>query len=154
MKPVLQALVLADHVYTDSVTGKKIVAGIFHRLWFRKNVPPEVRDVGGQATATFQIQPSGHQAGSPFCYVSLTDVHGEQDFEMRFVDLGDNKSLFGTTFRVKSDDPLQTVEVVVPLPMLPTNKPGTFALELLWNGEPLGAHRVVVGEIPQKGTAG
>ena len=32
-KPVLQAMVLADHVYQDSTTGKFIIAGTFTRLW-------------------------------------------------------------------------------------------------------------------------
>src|SRR5262245_20539702 len=32
-KPVLQAMVLADHVYQDNTTGKFIIAGTFTRLW-------------------------------------------------------------------------------------------------------------------------
>ena len=31
-KPVLQALVLADHVYQDKTTGKMVIAGTFNRL--------------------------------------------------------------------------------------------------------------------------
>jgi hypothetical protein len=76
----------------------------------------------------------------------MTEVHKNQQFELRYVDLAEDKSLFGTTFTLSSDDPLQTVEFALPLPMLPTGKAGTFALELLWQNEPLGSHRINVDE--------
>ena len=31
-KPVLQSLILADHVYEDKLTGKRIIAGVFNRI--------------------------------------------------------------------------------------------------------------------------
>jgi hypothetical protein len=147
LKPVLQALLVADHVYVDTVTGKKIVAGIFHRLRFARNVETkQVQEEGGEAEIQMQIAPGGHRAGSPFCYVSMTDVHGQQDFELRYVDLARDQVLLSTKFRVDSKDPVQTVEVILPLPLLP-NQAGGFALELLWNNEHLGSHRITVEEI-------
>src|SRR6478736_1940762 len=31
-RPVLQSLILADHVYEDKLTGKRIIAGVFNRI--------------------------------------------------------------------------------------------------------------------------
>jgi len=152
VKPVLQALLVADHVYSDSVTGKKIVAGIFHRLMFKRpNVPEEQAE---PPKPVIQVGSSGHRAGSPFCYLSLTEVRGEQPFELRFVDLGTDTVIFGTKFGFKSDNPLQTIEHILPLPTLPINKPGVFALELLWNNEPLGSHWIVVDEVGDEKRSG
>jgi hypothetical protein len=153
VKPVLQALLVADHVYVDAVTGKKVVAGIFHRLLFKKPKaqPAEIQVPDQNATVIIPVSPGGHQSGSPFCYISLTEVRGEQHFELRYVDLDDYKALMGTKFVVRSNDPIQTVEIVLPLPNLPAEKPGTCALELLWNDEPLGSHRINVAEITEEG---
>lgn len=152
MKPVLQALLVADHVYTDAVTGKKIVAGIFHRLLFRKTPPRAAQAPIEEEEPGVQIQVSagGHRAGSPFCYISLTDLHGPQEFELRYVDLANDLVLMKAGFEIQTDDPLATAEVTLPLPTLPSDKPGTFALELLWKNEPLGSHRIIVSEQPQE----
>jgi len=86
------------------------------------------------------------QSGSPFCYISLTEVRGRSSFELRYVDLAEDKVLFGTQFEIDCNNPLETVELVFPLPLLPGSRPGTFVLELLWNNEPLGYHRITVEE--------
>jgi hypothetical protein len=146
VKPVLQALLLADRVYEDKVTGKKIVVGIFHSIFFkRKEVfEKELERSGGN----LPVSPGGFQAGSPFAYISLTEIRGEQKFVARYVDLSDDNVLFQCTFKASVPDPLQIVDVIVPLPPLPTNKAGVFALELLWKDEPLGAYRIIVKEMP------
>ena len=54
MTPVLQALVVADRVYEDKGTGKKIIAGTFSRLFFKKPAP---------AGQPIQIPPSGRRSG-------------------------------------------------------------------------------------------
>ena len=148
MKPVLQALLVADHVYADAATGKKIVAGIFHRLMFKRPPPPE--EPGQQTASVVHIGSGGHRAGSPFCYLSLTEVRGEQSFELRYVDLGTDTAIFGTKFTFKSNNPLHTIEHILPLPTLPAAKPGVFALELLWNNESLGSHRIIVDEVAEE----
>ena len=139
---------MADHVYTDAVTGKKIVAGIFHRILFTEPKPSEAQREGANEI-NLQITPGGHRAGSPFCYISMTEVRGEQEFDLRFVDLGADQVLLATKFRVTCNDPVEVIEVVLPLPMLPLPmppRPGTYALELLWKDEPLGSHRIIVAE--------
>ena len=148
MKPVLQALLVADHVYIDKVTGKKVVAGIFHRLWFKKaQRVPEIN--AEQGTIKIEIPASGHQSGSPFCYISLTELRGKQPLALRYVRLDDYKVIFRTEFTIECQNPLETIAIVFPLPVLPTHTPGIFALELLWNEEPLGSHRLIVEELKE-----
>jgi hypothetical protein len=149
VKPILQALLLADHVYTDSVTGKKIVAGIFHSVFIRRDLPEELKKALEGAEVKVRVRASGYQAGSPFCYVSMTEVRGEQHFQLRFVDLADESALLEGGFAATSTNPLDTIEIIIPLPTLPITKTGNYALELLWNSEPLGVHRLKVVEAPE-----
>ncbi|MCC7475555.1 MAG: hypothetical protein IT425_09180 [Pirellulales bacterium] len=149
MKPILQALLMADHVYVDAATKKKIVVGIFHRMTFAtKREGLEAPNADG--TRQIQVPLSGHLSGSPFCYVSLTEVRGKQPFTLRFVHLDEDRALFQTTFEVECNNPLETIEAVFPLPYLPVKGPGHYALELLWGMEPLGCHRIVAVEGPQR----
>ena len=146
MKPVLQALLLADHVYQDANTGKKIVAGTFNGLRVFKKQEQEAEELaeGEMAkTPVAQVQ----QAGSPYAYVNITEVHGSTSFELRYVDLDSHEVVFHTspiTAEVKT--PLDTIEIVIPVPSLPP-RPGVYALELVWQDEVLGSHRIVVKEI-------
>ncbi len=142
--PKLQSLLLADKIYEDRATGKKVVAGIFHKLFFQKQTL--VREVveGGEKRV---LIPGGMQSGSPSCYISLTDVSGRVKFELRYVSLKDETVLLKTGFLVESEDRLGTVEIILPLPTLPTLYAGVFALELLADDEPLGSLRVIVEEI-------
>ncbi len=148
MKPVLQALLVADHVYTDKLTGKYIIAGVFQALFFKKKEPVIEQDIKAGKTS-MGVPLGGGQAGSPFCYISLTDVRDKQDFELHYVALVDNKSLFSTGFTVECNDPLSIVQLSLPLPALPYDKPGVYALELLWNNELLGSHKIVVSELAE-----
>jgi hypothetical protein len=139
--PVLQALVVADRVYEDKGTGKKIIAGTFSRLFFKKPAP---------AGQPIQIPPSGAQMGSPFAYISLTDIHGAASLIIRYIRLDgpEGKPVFQTdAINVRCEDRLATVELAIPLPPLPIIK-GVFALEVLCEGELLGSHKIVVDEAP------
>jgi len=141
VKPVLQAILLADHVYVDKGTGKHVVAGVFDRLSF---IPKERREEAELAKENVVL--GGMQAGSPWAFLSITDVRGEQGFALRYVFLDDDQVIFQTEFTIKSEDPLKTYRVVAPLPPLPSKRAGTFALEVVWNDEPIGTYRVVVAE--------
>ena len=144
IKPTLQALLIADRIYTDKDTGKKIVAGIFHQLGF---VSQEDMDAETQRTGTTPVFSCGNDAGSPFAYISLTDVRGNQSFALRYVELNSESVMFRCDFDINWDDPLMSVDLAIPLPRLPIGKTGVFALELLWNDEPLGTFRVQVKQI-------
>ena len=144
MKPVLQALVIAEHVYQD-VTGKKVIAGTFNRVNFsRKPLARQVeRPDGTQAT----VLPGGMQSGSPFAYVNMTAVGENTHLLFRFVNLTQNTVLFANEMTVHSKDRLQNVELVLPLPLLPIHEVGVYVFEVVCEGEILGAYRIVAEEI-------
>jgi hypothetical protein len=69
-------------------------------------------------------------------------------FQLRYVDLNENAELFSTHFGVECRDPLETIQISLPLPPLPVPHEGVFALELLCDGELLGTHRVLTKRQP------
>jgi len=147
-KPVLQALLLADHVYQDKDTGKKVIAGTFNQLNLSKlKAPP--KDAEQAPMVPRRLSPGEvSRMGNPTAFISLTDVRGPTDLQLRYVDLADNGVLLMIQFQVSSDDPLKTVEAILPVPPLPTPHPGVYALELHYDDEALGALRVTVVEMP------
>lgn len=135
VNPVLQALVLADHIYVDADTGKKIIAGTFNAI-FAKETPTVV-------------------SGQSYAYVCLTDFVGQLELEIRYVDLDTNEVLMKTTgLRADSSDPLRSVEMVVEVPPFPLPHPGVYALEVLCEGAILGSLRINVttntDELPRR----
>ena len=167
--PVLQALLVADHVYQDVSTGKFVICGIFGTIFFvpkeddsSTGSPPTGVEEGG-GTGGNGNGPAGSsspgqsqmpiarliRAGSPSAYVSLTEVQGQRKFELRYVDLEENNVLFSTEFGVECRDPLETIQLSMPLPPLPVPHEGVFVLELLCEGELLGSHRVLTKRQPR-----
>jgi hypothetical protein len=145
VKPVLQALLLADKIYEDSATKKKIVAGIFNRLL---SIPgKQSQRTKDQAGNQILRVSGGMHPGSPSAYFSITDFQGAAPFLLRYVDLTDSKVLLQIGLQISCKNPLETIEVVVPMPVLPTPHKGVYALELLCENEPLGSVRVVVDEL-------
>jgi hypothetical protein len=144
--PVLQALLLADRIYQDS-SGKHVIAGTFNRMVFVKGgAQLKTVEIDGEER---QVIPGGVQVGSPYAYVSLTEVLGKVQCILRYVNLEQDRALFETHFSVENTDPLKTVELVLPMPMLP-HVAGVHALELLCNDEPIGSHRVIVEEVKEE----
>lgn len=142
LKPTVQALILADYVYQDKQTGKKVIAGTFNRLVLRKK--KATGDVAEEVER--KTWDEVRETGSPFAFISLTDVRSPVDLELRYVNLSDNRVLLQTSFKATCHDPLQTLEAVVPVPRLPIPAPGTYALELLHDNEILGALRITAVE--------
>ena len=146
VKPTLQALVLADHIYRDGETGKNVIAGTFNQVTLHVR---EVREAVAENGTQQKVQVIGPQAGSPHLYVSLTNVRGQFELALRFVNLNDNRALFEWKFLVASDDPLRTIEKIIKLPMLPFPESGIYALELLYSDDPLGCLRIIANKAPQ-----
>jgi len=148
VKPVLQALVLADRVYEDKLSGKKIIAGTFNRVLIGASPVKEVQFPDGSKQ---QQLVGGVHSGSPYAYVSLTDLSQETKLTLQFVNLSKNSVLLSTSLGVNCPDRLTTVELVFPLPPLPISEPGVYSLELLYENEILGSHRVTAERFPEKG---
>ena len=188
--PILQSLLLADHVYRDQSTGKHIICGVFSTIFFTPNAQPHQPQPGGggggngDAGNRSGANQPGHgdgggagnglgdggppgtksqpiqslmQAGSPFAYFSVTELTGRKKFDVRYVDLHDNRVLFQAEVPIECDDPLKTIEVSLPLPRLPlvALQERSYALEVLCEGTLLGSHRVLAritpGSAPQNG---
>jgi hypothetical protein len=150
IKPILQALVLADAVYVDRMTGKFVIAGTFNQLMVFAQNPQD--DVPQEPVVDEMRKLSNREIffqGSPFVYVSLTNVRGKVPLELRYVDLGENTAILKLEIVVAGDDPLRTIEMAVRIPPL-MPKVGTYALELLADDELLGSHRVIVVEAPDQ----
>lgn len=127
MRPTLQALVLADQVYVDAASGKKIIAGTFNILRT------------GEFPTTF--------ARSTFAYINLTNIRQRTELELRYVDLEDNRVLMRSPrIEVQSPDPLQGVELVVELPPFPMPHAGTYAFEAHADDELVGSLRITVAK--------
>ncbi|MFO1044200.1 MAG: hypothetical protein U0941_20650 [Planctomycetaceae bacterium] len=171
--PVLQALLVADHIYQDQATGKFVICGIFGTIFFLpgNDEPSQQSDAaskdsgagnptgpesgasgkGASGQGGTQQLPLNRliRAGSPSAYVSLTEVHGQRSFELRYVDLNENNVIFTFEFQVECRNPLETVQMTIPLPVLPVPHEGVFALELVCEGELLGSHRILTKRQPR-----
>lgn len=212
--PILQSLLLADHVYRDQLTGKHIICGVFSTIYFTPNPPtptpaqatpsssPAIHESsrpgdsalpaqgngasasGGQSLPTGNpvvpstpdkgLSAAGHgeshipphqrqqpiqqlmQAGSPFVYFSVTELVGRKTFEVRYVDLKDNRTLFQTELPIECSDPLLTIEVTLPLPRLPlvALEERSYALEVVCDGQLLGTYRVLARITPSSSSLG
>lgn len=120
---------LADHVYQDVQTGKKVIAGTFNVLFAR----------------TFPAQ----FGRSTFAFISLTEVRGSVELVLRYVRLDTNQVLLMTQpIRVESQDPLQTFELTFEVPPFPMPGPGVYAFEVLSEDVPIGSVRMSVKQIP------
>jgi hypothetical protein len=96
-----------------------------------------------------EIPPTGLQSGSPFAYLSLTEVRGMNNFVLELVNLADESQLFRSDLQVNCPDPLLTVEMTVPLPPISPPQAGIYALQLLHNNEILGSLRIIVEDAAQ-----
>jgi hypothetical protein len=146
MKPILQSMLVADHIYQDRVSAKMIIAGTFTNLYVPKaDVQAKVREVeveGGR----LRLDPSV-AIGSPMAYISLIEARGETALVLRYVDLLDQSVFFKFDIKFTCDDPLQTTELAIQLPILPVPHPGVYSLELLHGEDWLGSYRITVTEV-------
>ena len=123
--PVLQALLLADQIYTDRDTGKRVICGTFNRIGCREF--PCTLD-------------------RPTCaFILLVEVVNETWLQLRFVNLENNEILMECNpFRIASDDPLRAQDLVIQLPKFPLPRAGIYSLECWADGTMIGSVRLQV----------
>ena len=125
LRPNVQSFILADQVYIDSRTGKKIIAGTFNHVHLGASQNSLGRGV--------------------FAYLALTNCRGRVELQLKHVDLADDRVLHRSgRIGFDADDPLQTYEIVVEIPPLPLPHEGAYALEAWCNGEVAGSIRLGV----------
>lgn len=144
--PILQALLIADHVYRDT-SGKHVICGVFSTVAYRPQVEvqAEEKPIDWDGRKAVEI-PAGsvERVGSPFVFIGLSNISGPTTLELRYVDLENYESIFATKLKIDCNDRLTMVQASFPLPPLPTPHEGVYSLELLHEGVLLGAHRVKV----------
>jgi len=140
VKPVLQALVLAEHIYQD-ITGKKVICGTFNQVLFATK--PLHQDIKLPDGGSRRIILGGMQGGSPYAYLSLTDVCDNTELILQFVNLTRNQILFANKVALQKVERLSTIELVLPLPHLGIREEGTYAFEVVCEGEIIGSCRIV-----------
>jgi hypothetical protein len=129
IQPILQAIVLADQIYVDERTNKKVIAGTFNQL-------------SARLPTTFN-RPA-------FVFLCLTAVRGKLPLVIRFVDLSNGQVLLETDeIIISQESPLQSAEVVSEMHGLPLPHEGAFAFEVYSGTEQLGSLRVLVKEIAE-----
>lgn len=151
MKPDLRAFLLADRVYRD-VSGKWIIAGTFNCITLGEVQRRELREPDG--TKKLQIA-DFETSGSSYLYISLGNVRGKVPLTVRFVSLFDHEVLLQMNFEVERNSPLDVVEFAVPFPGVPhlplRQCPGDYAIELLYQDEPIAVHRFSCKRKPSEG---
>src|SRR6185369_1464525 len=121
MKPVVQAFLIADQVYCDRTTGKKVIAGTFNSI----------------ATPSFPIR---HDSCTAF--LSLTDVKGDIALQLQFRNLKTNEVIASFDVEVSADDPRHTIEGVFPIHGLIFPVPGVYAADIVYKDEIVGSLRI------------
>lgn len=149
MKPILQALVLAERVYTDTPSGKKIIAGTFNRIIIAR-IQTKIVDHPEGGGGKVIVLPNLPDMGSPAAYISLTDVHDGTEITLQFMNISKNAVLFQIAHKIACNDRLATVEIVSHLPAVSAvcNEPGTYSLDVVCENEILGSQRIIVVELP------
>lgn len=121
---------LADDVFVDCCTKKKVISGTFNRLW----------------SSEFPTQFSR----ATKAYVVLTNCRGKVNLELRYVDLLDDSVLMQTqALELEGSDPLSSVEFIIEVPPFPMPHDGYYAFELYCGANRLGGMRLRVDKVNQ-----
>lgn len=129
--PVLKAFVLADHIYTDAETGKRVIAGTFSNIWAAKF-------------------PSMHVPCHAF--IVLTEFVGRASLQLRYVRLSDNRVLMQSgKVEIECDDALAALDLAMAIPGIPLPEPGDYGFECYVADSLIGIVRVRVVSAAGKG---
>lgn len=123
--PVLQALVLADHIYTEE-SGKRIICGTFSQIWCSR-------------FPAFLERPT-------WAFVVLADAIGIAILQLRFVHLKDNRVLMQSPeIRIRSENRLMPIDLAIQIPPFPLPEEGAYGVECYVDKTLIGSVRLQVG---------
>jgi hypothetical protein len=125
--PILQAVVLADRVYQDRETGKHVVAGTFNEV--------TAHEFPCEYAVPVQL------------YCVLTGVSEPLSIAMRFVATDDHVVMRSSAVTIRCSDPLETIELALPVPSLVLPAAGWYRLEVLLDDTPRGFSRLHVVQV-------
>jgi hypothetical protein len=145
VKPVLQALVIAEQIY-KTTEGKFVICGTFDGVVLDRATSEKPQGDSEEMLARPLLR--GGIPGSPYAYISLTDVCDGTQIALQFVSLRRNHVIFGQQLMLTGANRLDTVVIVAPLPKLPITEPGAYAFEVVCDGEIVGSSRITAKERP------
>lgn len=116
---LLQALLLADHVYRDQATGKYVVAGTFHQVNLAAFPGSLSRSVGA--------------------FVAVRAPAGPHSLTLQFVEVASGEVLADSArHSVTSPDDGSPMVLAVEIPPLPFPREGDYLVRLRLGGRVLG----------------
>ncbi len=118
--PVCLAIILCDAVIEDKATNKKSLFGLFNTI----------------GAAKFPVV---HPAAS--LLVTLTDGRGRTPLAVRLANLESDKELLRMQGEVQFENPNSVVDLVLHIQGLPIPEPGTYVIEVLFEGAIVGSRR-------------
>jgi hypothetical protein len=122
--PDVLAMILADTVLQDLVTGRLTIKGTISSL-LATEFPVDYAFV---------------------VYTAITSGHGPTDIELRMVDVDDEgEPLFTSQIRINFADPLAVVERVFGVSRVTFAEPGEYRVQLFGAGHLLRERRLQVG---------
>lgn len=127
--PVVQAVVLADYVQRDHLSGKITIVGTYNEV----------------STSSYPTALIANAFGtSGFLYINFRDIRKDLVFTIRVVHLESDEVIVegSPPTPIKSTDPLVSTEVIVPLPQIPIPRPGAYVIEVVVGDVPVGQVRV------------
>jgi hypothetical protein len=128
--PHVQAVILCDHIYRDEDSGKCVIAGTFNRVFL-------------------QSFPGSYQPAS--IYLNLSDFAGRHTIAFRFKQLSTDEVLDESPpFDLVHENRREHHECIFDLPPLSFPEPGSYTLEILYDGEDVIGHAdVEAQELPE-----
>lgn len=127
--PLVNAMLLCDHVHVDPSTGRHTLLGVFDEI----------------EAARFPASTGPYAA-----YLNLTNMRGAYDLELRWL-RGDTEAEIAARIaveRVDVPDPLSRVEISLPGRALPIPEPGRYVLRLFVNRRHIQDYVIIASEIP------
>ena len=133
-KPIVLSINICDTIIRDEVTKKVSLIGLFNAI----------------KADTF---PSTHPLFH--VYVALTNGHGPYKTSLRIVTVEKGDVLINIDGDLNLANPLQVVELNIGLQGLRFSNPGKYSVQVLCDGEPIGARDfIVVGPAQLPNTSG
>jgi len=127
VKPIVLAMVLADHYYRDANTGKSIITGTFNSI-------------------NCSDFPTKH--GNVAIYISLTDIATSGNVQLAFRKTGDDFSMDLPSWTIDSPEQRHTVvEIGGNISGLPLPKEGEYEFVVSWNGMEICSRRLLARHI-------
>ncbi len=120
IKPTVVAMLVCDQVIDDKLTNKKSAIGLFNNILVPR-VPTTIPQMA--------------------VLISVTEISGRAELQLRLVHDGDNSIIFHTTGLIGAPDPLATVDLLFNLQGLKMPQAGQHAFEVLCEGEILARRR-------------